>query len=520
MMENQETSKNKRQDYREIVNQMGKKEFTLLKMQEYGFWPKNLPTPYEKQENETKEEYALRKNLIKDYEKVIKQISDLYEEKDKINQKLRELKKKYDETWDYEKIRLDVSKTIMEESIARRKERKEKRELEKKEKSEAWAKEKADKIVFIGKGYSNLLYDKENNNDKLLLQGLPIIEDDKALSEFLGIEYKKLRFLVYHRDVVSVDHYHRYSIPKKKGGERNIAAPKSILKNAQRKILEEILSKIPVSEHAHGFLKGKSVVSGAKVHMLDKDGSESSNRTPYGMDKEYMINKDENTQLLINMDLEDFFPTITFERVRGMFKAFGYSGYISSLLAMICTYCERMEVEVRGDIKYVKTSNRILPQGSPASPMITNIICRKLDKRLSVLSFKYNCTYTRYADDMSFSFREESIDLNLGKFMGLVSKIVNEEGLNINKKKTRFLRKNNRQCITGIVINNDEIGVPKKWIKTLRAAIYNAKKLIGNGEEVPAKTVNEISGMISWVKSVNAVRYANIIEEGMSLIKN
>lgn len=497
MMENQETSKNKRQDYREIVNQMGKKEFTLLKMQEYGFWPKNLPTPYEKQENETKEEYALRKNLIKDYEKVIKQISDLYEEKDKINQKLRELKKKYDETWDYEKIRLDVSKTIMEESIARRKERKERRELEKKQKSEAWAKEKADKIVFIGKGYSNLLYDKENNKDKLLLQGLPIIEDDKALAEFLGIEYKKLRFLVYHRDVVSVDHYHRYSIPKKKGGERNIAAPKSILKNAQRKILEEILSKIPVSEHAHGFLKGKSVVSGAKAHIL---------------------NKDENTQLLINMDLEDFFPTIIFERVRGMFKAFGYSGYISSLLAMLCTYCERMEVEVRGEIKYVKTSNRILPQGSPASPMITNIICGKLDKRLSGLASKYNCTYTRYADDMSFSFKEENIDLNLGKFMGLVSKIVNEEGLNINKKKTRLLRKNNRQCITGIVVNNDEIGVPKKWIKTLRAAIYNARKLISNGEEVPVKTINEISGMISWVKSVNAERYAGIIEDGMGIV--
>ena len=518
MMENQETSKNKRQDYREIVSQMGKKEFTLLKMQEYGFWPKNLPTPYEKQENETKEEYALRKNLIKDYEKVIKQISDLYEEKDKINQKLRELKKKYDETWDYERIRLDVSKTIMEESIARRKERKEKRELEEKQKSEEWAKEKAERIVFIGKGYSNLLYDKENNNDKLLLQGLPIIEDDRALAEFLGIEYKKLRFLVYHRDVVSVDHYHRYSIPKKKGGHRNIAAPKSILKNAQRKILEEVLSKIPVSEHAHGFLKGKSVVSGAKVHMLNKDEIAGSNRTSFGMDKEHMINKDENTQLLINMDLEDFFPTITFERVRGMFKAFGYSGYISSLLAMICTYCERMEVEVRGEIKYVKTSNRILPQGSPASPMITNIICGKLDKRLKGLASKYNCIYTRYADDMSFSFKEESIDLNLGKFMGLISKIVSEEGLNINKKKTRFLRKNNRQCITGIVVNNTEIGVPKKWIKTLRAAIYNAKKLISNGEEVPVETINEISGMISWVKSVNSERYANIIEAGMGVV--
>jgi hypothetical protein len=501
MIENQDNTINKRQDYREQVNELGKKEFTLIKMQEYGFWPKNLPTPYERQENETKEEYAERRALIKDYEKIIKDISDLYDEKDKINQKLRELKKKYDETWDYEKIRLDVAKTIMEESIARRKERKEKRALEKIQKTEAWQKEKADRIVFIGKGYSGLLFDRENNEDKLSAQGLPIIKDDKALAEFLEIEYKKLRFLVYHRDVVSVDHYHRYSIPKKKGGERNIAAPKSVLKNAQRKILDGILSKVPVSDYAHGFLQGKSVLSGAKAHMADK---------PYG----------ENTGLLINMDLEDFFPTITFERVRGMFKAFGYSGYISSLLAMMCTYCERIAIEVKGEIKYVKTSDRILPQGSPASPMITNIICVKLDKRLSGLASKYNCIYTRYADDMSFSFIEESKDLNLGRFMGLVSKIVSEEGLNINQKKTRFLRKNNRQCITGIVINNDEIGIPKKWIKTLRAAIYNANKLKNNGEEVPAKAINEISGMVSWVKSVNSKRYADIIEVGINLIKD
>ncbi|OOM81506.1 reverse transcriptase [Clostridium puniceum] len=523
MIENQENTKNKRQDYREIVNQMGKKEFTLLKMQEYGFWPKNLPTPYERQENETKEEYAQRKSLIKEYEKIINQISELYEGKDKINQKLHELKKKYDETWDYEKIRVDVAKAIMAESIARRKERKEKRALEKRQKGEAWEKRKSESIVFIGKGYSSLLNDKENDNDKLLLQGLPIIKDDKALAEFLGIEYKKLRFLIYHRDVVSVDHYHRFTIPKKKGGERNIAAPKSILKNAQRKVLEDILSKMPVSNYAHGFLKGKSVVSGAKAHVAEKGYlSEETDM----VEKAFVVEKvhgtdkvsSENTQLLINMDLENFFPTITFERVRGMFKAFGYSGYISSLLAMICTYCERMAIEVRGEIKYVKTSNRILPQGSPASPMITNIICAKLDKRLSGLAYKHNCTYTRYADDMSFSFKEESSDLNIGRFMGLVSKIVSEEGLNINKKKTRFLRENNRQCITGIVINNDEIGVPKKWIKTLRAAIYNANKLKNNGKEVPVKTINEISGMVSWVKGVNTERYAGIIREGMELI--
>ncbi|BDR76111.1 reverse transcriptase family protein [Clostridium tetani] len=484
-----------KQNYREAINQMGKKEFTLVKMQEYGFWPKDLPTPYERQENETKEQYAQRKDLLNKYQKVADEITKLYEEKDKINEKLRELQKKYNETWDYEKIRLDVSKTIMEESIKRRAERKKQRELEKQQRSEAWKRTKEDNIVFIGKGYSDSLQDVETNIEKLKAQKLPIIKDDKELAKFLGIEYKKLRFLVYHRDVVSVDNYHRYTIPKKKGGVRNIAAPKSLLKNAQRKILEEILSKLPVSEYAHGFLKEKSVVSGAKAHKS-------------------------RPELLINIDLEDFFPTITFERVRGMFKGFGYSGYVASLLSMICTYCERMELEVRGETKYVKTSHRILPQGSPASPMITNIICRKLDKRLSGLASKYSFTYTRYADDMSFSFINENIDLTYGRLIGLISKIVKEEGFNINKNKTKFLRQNNRQCITGIVINNEEIGVSKKWIKNLRAAIYNANKLKNNGQIPSSKTINEIAGMASWIKSVNSEKYKNIIDDAMNLINS
>lgn len=498
MIDNHEVIQNTQAEYRQRVNQMGKKEFTLLKMQEYGFWPKDLPTPYERQENETPEQYKERQKLLKEYNKIINKIGELYKEKDDINLKLHQLREEYDETWDYEKIRLDVSKKIMKESIERRAERKKQKELEKRQRTEAWEKKKAEEIVFIGNGYSGLLNHREIDKEKLLSQGLPIIKTDKDLAELLGIEYKQLRFLVYHRDVVYVDHYNRYTVPKKKGGLRNIAAPKSTMKTAQRKILEEILSKISISDYAHGFLKGKSVVSGAEAHV-------------------------KQPELLINMDLEDFFPTITFERVRGMFKAFGYSGYIASLLAMICTYCERMPIEIRREIKYVKTSKRILPQGSPASPMITNILCMKLDKRLSGLASKAGFVYTRYADDMSFSLKEgstvESSNVDTRKFCGLILKIVSEEGFKINKSKTRFLRKNNRQCITGVVINNEQIGVPRKWIKRLRAAIYNANKLKSTGVEVPSKVINEISGMTAWIKSVNAERYKDIIDDAMKLIK-
>lgn len=493
-MEHNNPAKTTRKEYYNAVNTMGKKEFTLIKMQEYGFWPDHLPTPYEKQKNESREDYENRKKLLDDCNKIAEQIADLYGEKDEISKQLSKLRKEYNQTWDYEKIRKDVAQKIMQESIARRAERKEQKELEKQKRTEAWKKQKAENIVYIGKGYSGLLQDKETDEELLTSLELPIIKDDKELADFLEIPYIDLRFLAYHRDVTLTDHYHRYTIPKRSGGERNIAAPKPLLKSVQKKILEKILEKINISEEAHGFRKGRSVVSGAEVHS-------------------------KQPELLINIDIENFFPTVTFERVRGLFKSFGYSGYIASLLAMLCTYCERMPIEIKGQTKYVKTSERILPQGSPASPMITNIICRKLDSKLRELAELYQFTYSRYADDMSFSFKESLEQKQIGKILYEIECRVKEEGFEINREKTHYLKKNNRQCITGIVINNEEIGVPKVWLKKMRAAIYNANKAKEKGT-LTQHTINEITGMTSWLISVNRDRYKKIINDARKLLND
>ncbi len=484
-----------RAEYRKQVSEMGKKEFTFLKMQEYGFWPSNLPTPYERQDNETQEDFENRKKLIDELKKLSEQISDACNERHQIEIKISSLKKEYQNTWDYEKIRSVVAQEIMKESIRTRAERKEERERQKRLKTEAWNKRKAENILFIGKGYSNLLYKKETDIQKLEQNNLPIIETDKDIAKVLNIDYKTLRYLAYHRDVITFDNYYRFDIPKKSGGTRHIAAPKTQLKMAQKQILEQILQKIDVSETAHGFIKTKSVITGAKVHNTSPD-------------------------LLINIDLENFFPTITFERVRGMYQYLGYSGYVSSILAMICTYCERMAVDLKDETKYIKTSDRILPQGSPASPMITNIICKRMDKRIDGLCKKLGFTYTRYADDMSFSYKGDLKNVAIGSFLNSLYKIIKAEGFNINEEKTHILRKNNRQYITGIVINNTDIGVSRKWIKILRASIYNAKKLKSSGEAVPKDNINEISGKIAWLKSVNKNRYQKIINQGTELLKD
>ena len=481
-----------REEYRQKARVMGRKEFTLHMMQEYGFWPKDLPTPSERQKNESQETYERRKNLFAELDNIAKQISELYQDKAKIEQKLKELAKQSTQ-FDYDKIRKKVASEIMRESIERRAERKRQKELQKEENSRKWAKVKAENIVFIGKGYSKGLSDKVTDTEKLKAYGLPIIMDDKDLAKLLDLEYNQLRFLTYHRDVVTTDHYYRFQVPKRNGKMRNIAAPKSILKNAQRKILSEILEKVEISDSAHGFYKGRSVLTGAQGHISQP-------------------------KLLINIDLENFFPSITFQRVRGMFKAFGYSGYVSSLLSMLCTYCERMPIEVKGQVKYVKTSDRILPQGSPASPMITNIICRRLDQKINGLAEKYGFFYSRYADDMSFSFKDKVDDSVLRKIVYKIQGVIFSEGLRINKEKTHYLGQNSRQCVTGIVINNDQPGVPKVWVKRLRAALHNAKKLIEKGQ-FTANDAYEISGMASWLKTVNPERYSKIIAESNKILE-
>ena len=493
MENNNNPVKQTKEQYREAVRNMGKKEFTLLKMQEYGFWPKDKPTPKERQQNESQEDYKIRIELLKEYDVLAKQIADLYQEKSIINSELQKLRNEYSNTWAYEKVRRDIAQRIMKESIERRAARKAEREQAKKEKSDRWQKLKSENIVFIGKGYSGALSDKAINVYNLKALNLPIIETDRELADLLSISYKQLRYLAYHRDVVDNDHYHHYTIKKRNGGERNIAAPKSILKHAQRSILTQILEKINVSEYAHGFLQGKSILTGACTHK--------------------------SPELLINMDIKDFFPTITFARVRGMFKSFGYSGYIASLLAMLCTYCERSAIVINGSIKYVKTTDRILSQGSPASPMITNIICSKLDDNILELSKQYNFKYSRYADDMSFSFDNNADKDNIKQAIRHIMAAVKNAGFKVNNEKTRFLRQNTRQCVTGIVVNNEKPGVPKIWVKRMRAALYNAQKAKKEGVLSKAK-INELLGMASWLSGIDKERYKSLIVQAYDLAKS
>ena len=136
-------------------------------------------------------------------------------------------------------------------------------------------------------------------------------------------------------------------------------------------------------EAAHGFVAGRSIVTNAACHV--------------GRD------------VVVNLDLKDFFPTLTWLRVRGLFQSLGFSPEASTIFSLLCTEAETDEIVLDGQRLYVQRSGRRLPQGSPCSPAITNLVCTRLDQRLSGLARKLGYTYTRYADDLTFSGSPERV---------------------------------------------------------------------------------------------------------------
>jgi len=238
-----------------------------------------------------------------------------------------------------------------------------------------------------------------------------------------------------------------FEIPKRSGGMRLLASPKQHLRRAQRWVLREILAKLELTAPAHGFVAQRSTLTNAQPHL--------------------------RKHVVVNQDLADFFPSITFPRVRGLFESVGYSPAVASLLALLCTEASRAPVELDGRKYWVAVRERALPQGACTSPVISNLVARKLDRRLLGATRKLGFEYTRYADDLTFS--ADSASGNVGLLLARVRHIVQDEGFAINPKKGRVQRRNRRQEVTGVVVN-DKPGAPRQAVRELRAILHNAKK--------------------------------------------
>lgn len=204
------------------------------------------------------------------------------------------------------------------------------------------------------------------------------------------------------------------------------------------------------------------------------------------------------------MDLQNFFPTITYRRVKGLYQALGYSEKIATVLALLCTEPATDHLEADGKSYYVQTGERNLPQGAPSSPQLTNLICRRLDARLLGVANKFGLTYTRYADDLTFSGSDENHGAIIGKVLWQARQIIKDEGFVVHPDKTHIMRKGARREVTGIVVN-EKLNLPRKKLRQFRAVIHQIEQ---NGPEGKTwgKSPNLFAALHGYAAHINMVR--------------
>lgn len=212
----------------------------------------------------------------------------------------------------------------------------------------------------------------------------------------------------------------------------------------------------------------------------------------------------------MNLDLSDFFPTVTFPRVRAVFERCGYSGCVATILALLCTECPRAIVTYSGTKYEAATGPRGLPQGAPTSPGLSNQVARKLDKRLAGVAAKLGLTYTRYADDITFSGGAELVD-KIGWLLAKVQNIAREEGFAVNEKKTRVMRRSTAQTVTGVVVN-DKPSISREELRRLRAILHRARPegLEAQNREKRPNFRAYLEGKIAFVSMVRPDAGANL----------
>ena len=304
----------------------------------------------------------------------------------------------------------------------------------------------------------------------------------EELATLLGTDYGKIKHFYYRGEMKR--HYLAFEIPKKSGGKRKILAPTDKLKTIQGRIAGLLSRLYKPRSPVKAFLIGQSIVANARPHCRKK--------------------------YVFNIDLENFFGTITFGRVRGMLMAKPYS----------------LSPETASVIAHLTTVDGVLPQGAPSSPVISNMLCASLDRDLYSLAKRHRAVYTRYADDMTFSFyssieyvSRELVDWS--EFNGRpnhysskvgheLAAVIETHGFKINEDKVRLQGPRERQLVTGLVTNKKP-NVPRPYIRKTAALIHSIEKLgleVASSvfkEKTPNSTANietHLQGRLLYIKQV------------------
>jgi retron-type reverse transcriptase len=411
-----------RQELYDRIRKSTKDEVILDEMIRLGFWPRDVQGPID-----PAEEIRRRGELERLLQSLLTERARLQNP---------------------EAIKKAWLKNRLEESRRKRAETKERRLRERQERAEAWRQRKQREILHLGPGVSADLNGQEGDDARLSAAGLPVVHNASELAAAMSITVGELRFLSYARRVSTVSHYQRFQIPKKSGGTRLISAPMPRLKRAQEWVLHTILEKVRLHDAAHGFCRGRSIVSNAAPHV--------------------------GADVVVNMDLQDFFPTVSYRRIRGVFRKLGYSEQVATLLALLCSEPDVDAVALDGRSYYVARGERFLPQGAPTSPAITNILCRRLDARLSRVAGQLGFRYSRYADDLTFSATGEAA-ADVGRMLRRARYVIEQEDFRVHPNKTRILRRGRRQEVTGLVVNQ-RVNVSRRLLRRFRATLFQIEK--------------------------------------------
>jgi len=321
---------------------------------------------------------------------------------------------------------------------------------------------------------------------------VPDVADLPALAGLLELPLDQLVWLVdarsqQRRTPDGPLHAYRHRWVERPGAvPRLLEAPTPLLRAVQRRVLERILVWVPTHPAAHGFVRGRSAISHARAH--------------------------EGADEVVCLDLRAFFASVRVARVDGLFRAMGYPEAVAWTLACLCTHQTPVRVlhdmpaggadDARAWLR-AGLRERHLAQGAPTSPALANLACFALDRRLTGLAEAAGRAYTRYADDLTFSGAAGGPE----RLVSAVRMIVGDEGFALHPAKTRVRSRDQRQVVTGLVVN-DRVGVPREYHEQLRAVLHDA------GRHGPAAANrlrhpdfrSYLEGRVGWVESVNPHR--------------
>ncbi|PCE22642.1 reverse transcriptase [Paraburkholderia acidicola] len=300
------------------------------------------------------------------------------------------------------------------------------------------------------------------------------------------------RWRVGARDGPSPLHHYSYRVCEKRGGRyRLIERPKSLLRAAQHKLLHGLLDRVPPHEAAHGFRKGRNIVSFAAPHV--------------------------GQPLVIRLDLADFFVSVTEARVHSVFRTLGYTSAVARAMTAMVTNrvpsAQLLAPDLKGKFDWLEQQRfrtRHLPQGASTSPALANLCAFRLDTRLAALARSLNANYTRYADDLAFSGGAQLMSV-ADRLPVKVAAIAIEEGFSVQPRKTRVMPRGVRQQLAGIVVNQHP-NFSRDKFDTLKATLNNCVKhgVASQNRSAHRDFRASLAGHIAHVTMLNSARGAKL----------